>query len=63
MIYEFEKFYDDIIAEFKSAGVVVMFKVFSYFRKVYLLLLFSFFKFSNLVSASFDRLFAGGKKR
>ena len=31
MIYEFEKFYDDIIAEFKSAGVVVMFKVFKFF--------------------------------
>ena len=27
MIHDFEKFYEDVIQEFKSAGKVVMFKV------------------------------------
>jgi len=27
MIHDFEKFYDDVIREFQSAGTVVMFKV------------------------------------
>ena len=27
MIHDFEKFYDDVIGEFRAAGTVVMFKV------------------------------------